>query len=460
VLCIQWVVGKFAFGASAAIAIGCLAWSAALAAAGRTIAAQSAGRLLDAMAVGLAAGGALNALAGLLQAGGMADAIPLLVSRAQAGEGAYGNLAQQNHFATHMALALAACLHLAARAKGGRLPWLAAVLATAALFASGSRTGMILLVVLAAFHYRGRAWPAAAALLALAAIAAIAHQGWLGQSLARLTQWVDPWGPRLSAWGHAWTMFTKAPLLGVGFDSFAARLLEHAGAGSKLWGVDQYAHNLVLQLAATCGIAGVLALTPVIALLRLGGKAPQWRLAWCILAMLAIHSMLEQPLYYTYFLGLFALCAGAIPQPALVAGLGALRTPLLAATLALAFLLVRTLREYDDLASSTYVDGSAPAYRDSLLLGPLYRLALPQRHVAHDAPLEERLALSRQLVQFAPVPEVAFRHVALLAEAGEIPAACRYYQQAARAYPGELAAYRERLAGRIPEGMCDLAAKP
>jgi O-antigen ligase len=327
-----------------------------------------------------------------------------------------------------------------------------------------------MLAVIAAVYYRGRLARLAPGLVVLGAAALLAHQGWLGQTAARLTQWSDPFGPRLYAWTHAWQMFVDAPVFGVGFDNFAATLVRQLSDTGRNWGVDQYAHNLFLQLAATCGAAGLLAVAlPLGVAFHKGMRANGMRLAWCALAVLGLHSMLEQPLHYAYFLGLFALLAGALPQPALqVRASYAVRMLTALGALALLFFMGRTMREYDDLANTVYLDGSAPHYRNSMLFTPLRALAMPHTFVGADRPVQERLAFNAQVMHFAPVAEIMYRHVALTAEAGQFDQACQQLKRAARAYPGQLEIYAGRLQTLMqlqPEvfgglSACGLTARP
>lgn len=455
VLAVQFALGMFAFGASAAMAIAFLLWAAMLAVAGRSLAGQQPAPLCDALAIGLLAGGLLNAGAGLLQVAGWWQPFLGLIAPPQAGEGAYGNLAQQNHFATQLALALGALFHLSAERRITAWRMAAALMLVAALLASGSRTGLLMLGAACVFWYRGRLWPLALGLVLLAGLGAMAQSGLLGHALARLTQWGEPFAPRMFAWGHAWQMFARAPLGGVGFDSFAWAQVQQLAPGVKVWGIDQYAHNLPLQLAATTGIAGLLAVfAPAAVMVATRSATTGLRLAWYALTVLAIHSMLEQPLHYAYFLGLFALFAGAIPQASLE--VSPPRAGSAAVLLLALFVLVKTLREYDDLAETVYANGGKPRYGASLMLSPLRALALPHDFVPHDRPVAEKLVLNTRLMQYAPVAEVLYRHAALLAEAGRSDEACRQLDLAARAYPAALPLYRMKL-GEVADAC---AVKP
>ena len=125
---------------------------------------------------------------------------------------------------------------------------------------------------------------------------------------------------RLYLWHEALLMFLQFPLLGVGFGQFAwhhFQLLPLLQA-SNISGLYNNAHNLVFQLAAEAGIAGLLALFVSVGnlVLRPPPCAPSAAHWWgyAALGVLAIHSLLEYPLWYTYFLAVAAILLGAFDE--------------------------------------------------------------------------------------------------------------------------------------------------
>jgi hypothetical protein len=287
----------------------------------------------------------------------------------------------------------------------------------------------------------------------------LAAQFWqIGPQLSRLTNLSAAFGVRGFLWQNAWQMFFSHPLLGVGFDSFA---YEMVGQFQKInpWGVDQYAHNVVLQLLAVSGLAGTLAVGwPLLAFVR-----RQWRLeftleafvAWGMLGIFLIHSMLEQPLYYAYFLGIAAYVAGALDSPARAftpnKALRASASLLLALSLCL---LLKTAFDFAALVRYAYSETPpepterAQALRDlrqNSFFAALTELAAPEVFVAGDAPAAEKIALNLRVLRFAPVAETEYRHAALLAEAGRLPEAKQQLKRATLAYSVEAPMYLERL---------------
>lgn len=466
---VQYAQGRFAYGASALLPGLFLGWAFLLACAGRDAAGDAPGRLCDVLAGWLLAGALANAVAGLLQYGAAWQWFGGLVAAPSpdAREGIYGNLAQQNHFASHMAIGLAALAWLW-QAHGSRqalrslaAPMAAGTLLLLALALSGSRSGLLYLAVLGAALLgkrsalapsatRRRLFLAAAAMGILAIAAWAASKGLLGPQLTRLTRLGDPFGPRTWAWSHAWQMATTNPWAGAGWDNFAATMITQLQPGEKVWGIDQYAHNLFLQLLAAGGWPALLMLlVPLVLHLRQSVGAPA--LTWTVLAILGIHSLLEQPLYYAYFLGPAAFLAGAMARPGLCLGApGRIGLALLAAVLLLG--VVRGARNYGDIRENVYeaetLPGKALVQRlhQGSAFAPMLELALPGEFVAADAPVEQRLAFNNRVRHFAPIAEVEFRHAVLLAESGQSQAAQLQLQRAARAYPAEAAAFLSRVA--------------
>lgn len=470
---LQLAMGRFAYGASGVLLALYLLWAAGLAVAGRTLAAgMGTAPLLARLAWALLGGALVSAVFGLLQYTGWWHAMGGLVSTPQpvAEYGVFGNLSQQNHFATYEALALAACAYLALT---GRLALRRAIacgaLLLAALVLSGSRSmllylawllgaGLLLAPATGRLQHLHR-WLRIAVLVLLAATIALAVAVRITPMGAQLTRLVSPqngaFGPRMFYWENAWRMFISHPWLGVGFDSFALQLEAQLTAPAP-FAIDQYAHNLPLQLMAAAGLPGVLALAvPVLLMLARLRRQPRSmeRLFVCAaLGILAIHSMLEQPLYYTYFLGIAALFAG-IADPsgrALRAN-----TVAILAVLALLFVAVKTARDFDAVRTQ-FEGGEAAAdqaqrartlqhLRSTSLLAPLSELIGPDVFVPGDAPVAARRALNERLLHFAPTDEVAFRHAALLAEEGRTAEAQAQLRRAVLSYPESAPAYLARI---------------
>ncbi len=347
----------------------------------------------------------------------------------------YGNLRQPNHYATAVALGYVGLAVLAPRGRA-LLAWLASAALTWALVVSGSRTGTVHVLVLALLVLL--AWPRpwrdarmgallAAPLLYLAWWAALhlaSHLGWISYLSALSRQIDQPVNARSIIWRDAWEVFRMHPVRGWGWGQIGWGLEQASVAGHlhplPLENIDN-AHDLLLELLAETGIVGTL---PALAL----GLAWLWRVsgAWrrrargadarraalapllgC--AFLGLHSLVEYPLWYAYFLLDFAFLLGWAEGAAEASsgareGPGA-RTParvpmLVAAALALALTAkaqvdyVRTSMIYAADAASGLVLRQLAMRRDWFFL-PLAQF--PEAASVLPAPGDDRASLLREL---------------------------------------------------------------
>lgn len=473
VVLLQVPAGLTGHPANAAIWCAYLLFAAALALAGQRIV-QSLGTetLYRRLAWVLLAGGLANALAGFAQRAGWGGASVLLYPTVSAAYGVYGNVAQQNHFATQIALALGAAAHLGAHGGLSRRALLACALTLgAALILSGSRSSVLYLASIGVvwigtagerrLPWHGIAFVVCAGLGSAALLALAAHHNLVDPRLGRLVAYGQGLSPRLFYWGHALRMVAAHPLLGVGIDRFAEALIAQLAPGESAYAVDQYAHNLPLQLLAVTGLAGLGAVAlPFVRFVRSAlAKRPTSAdlLGWTVLAILSVHSMFEQPLHYAYFLGMLAFFAGTLDRSGYALTAPVPRSCLRAAAGAALAGLVIMGADYDRLADRFYgAEAGNPfdaAHRELAVrlhrdpfFAPLTELMAPFAFVANDAPLVDKLAFNTRLLMHDPVAEVAYRQAALLAEANSAEEARTQFQRAALAYPDQAAFYGKRLA--------------
>lgn len=272
-------------------------------------------------------------------------AIPTMAGRAVA------NLRQPNHLATMLVLGSMAAVWVARRGQ-----W--SVLATATLVAlamggvvmTASRTGMVGSVLLLVWALRDRRMPAALRLAAASAplwyAAWWAFMYWWSHSAeghafaaaARLGDGSDISSSRFAIWANVLQLVAQHPWAGVGWGEFNVAWTFTAFPGRPTAFFD-HTHNIVLQWAVELGlplaavvVAGVglafWALWQRWALSPEGDAEAAERhslvcLSGALVAMAGLHSLLEYPLWYAYFLlptaafwgvGL-AAAAGAPLQP-------------------------------------------------------------------------------------------------------------------------------------------------
>ena len=238
---------------------------------------------------------------------------------------AVGNLRQPNHLSSLLlwsAIAIAALIELRRLSR----VWGAALFALMvfAVVLTASRTGLVGVLVLALWALLDKrlSRPTRALLLAapllyalawfgLAAWAEVGRHTFGGQE--RLAE-ADLSSSRFGIWANALAMVRQQPWTGVGFGefNFAWTLTPFPGRPIAFF---DHTHNLVLQLAVELGLplaAAVLGLL-LLALWQAWRKvAPAaahdadlgvtQRCALLMVLMIGLHSQLEYPLWYAYFL--------------------------------------------------------------------------------------------------------------------------------------------------------------
>ena len=233
--------------------------------------------------------------------------------------------------------------------------------------------------------------------------------------------------------------------------------------------IDRHAHNVVLQLLAEFGVAG-LAVMAVPALLwvrsqfrpapRASAGVAERAGAYGVLAVVAVHSMVEFPLWIAHFLGLFALLAGIESwRPAPVNKARAMRAGVLALVLGGMVIAGKYLRDYRDFEGwylrleakeragiqATGADLSAlMVFHDRSLFSRYIERVASEALPLDGTDLQNKLALNSQVLGAFPVPALAGRQAALLAFAGKDEEARRALKAMALLWP-------EHAAGFLPQ---------
>lgn len=285
------------------------------------------------------AAASINALIGLLQYFGATAWAGQWINHTAAGE-AYGNLRQRNQFATLMNIGLAALLWWMAlpqqsatkslwpfswRNPSKLLPFLAAALIGLGNAASSSRTGLIQLILIAALTWLWHRQTAtgqgkhlrplyhvllvallvyAVALWALPVLAGLdpfASGAW-----ARLRSGDATCASRLTLWGNVIHLIAQKPWLGWGWGELDYAHFITLYPGARFCDILDNAHNLPLHLAVELGLPLALLVCGLATWLL--WRAKPWKeqdatrqLAWVVLAVIGVHSLLEYPLWYGPF---------------------------------------------------------------------------------------------------------------------------------------------------------------
>ncbi len=310
---------------------------------------------------GLALAAGVSALMGLFQYFDQSQLFGPWVNYAGLGQ-AFGNLRQRNQFATLCSMGLvllwwwaqyaqaqahgsapagamqgtfAAPTPSAAAPKawlGAALTWallLAASVVCAASAASSSRTGFLQLLLLLGLAWRWhtsaerRVWRGLALVgfmlcaYVLAALLLPIAAGVDSSVFDRMRESPQGCESRMALYRNVLYLITQKPLTGWGWGEldFAHFMTLYTTplAGVRFCDILGNAHNLPLQLAVELGLPLAILICGLLAAWLLHNKpwterVPQRQLAWGLLAMVALHSLLEYPLWYGPFQVTAVLC--------------------------------------------------------------------------------------------------------------------------------------------------------
>jgi Virulence factor membrane-bound polymerase, C-terminal/O-Antigen ligase len=280
-----------------------------------------------------------------------------------------------------------------------------------------------------------------------------------------------------------WRMFLSAPVLGVGFRQFGWHnfLLNAELPAPHVLGLTDNAHNLFLQVLAEFGALGLLALVAglgpwVLGLLRQARTPELW---WVLVVstVLTIHSMVEYPLWYAFFLGIAAVVLGLGEQRTLKwvvadARLRRVRLALWSMLLLGGLVFVQVVRDYLLLENFLafryrYVHASLEVSRRAgemlvelqrtSLLSPWAELGLARTiHVSPEA-LDDKLTVNSRAMRAFPIDDVVYRQAMLLALAGDEEAARRQWARAVVSFPELRDSVLLVLRSRVEDGVSGLA---
>ena len=384
--------------------LGILALAAVVALHGASWGARDPRSVVAAFAIALVAAALCGVVIAVVQIFDVERRTDAFIAFATAKDRASGNVGQPNQFADTLLWALVALVALAQRKRGAAATAAFALAAPLILFAivlTGSRTalvGMLLLALWGLFD-RGLRRTSRGALMALplaaaalqAALPALARA--FGASVAPLSHGTDATAFRGVIWSDSLTLIAQQPGLGVGWAqyNFAWTLTPFAARPAGL--VDN-AHDLPLQLAAELGVPAAALVMGLLAwagwrtwrgLRRLPGTTGvQARAAAMVVGVIALHSLLEYPLWFAYLLlpaaWAWGLALGVAGRPEAAAGAGA----------------TTVWRAWRALGLLMMVAG-ASAWLDYRNIVELYR-TWPD-----DSSFEQRLRNARQSPLFAPL---------------------------------------------------------
>jgi len=465
---LQWALGKIDYLAQAMLYVLYLLFVAQLMLLGAWLRrAVGMDKVALFLALALLVGTELSAAIGVCQHFALHTWFDSVIVR-KISAGLYGNIAQPNHFANYITLGLVSLGLLYQRGKLDA-KWVF-VLCLPLLFVltlSGSRTSwlyLIALVVLSAWmqlrnrslrpllHY---ALAIIAGYLVMHGLVQLPQLGGQGIEATSLRTSDTSGHVRLYLWQEAIHMFMQSPLLGVGFGQFALHHLELQPLyqPSFVSGLYNNAHNVVMQLAAETGATGLLALLLgvgvwVYGLRHAERSASHW---WCyaLISVVAIHSLLEYPLWYAYFLAIIAVLFGmtdethfrfAIPK----SGRAAMMVLLLIAVVLLGQLRVgyaqlRTALTVVNVPGLPVSQGPMQSLIDirdrSLLLLPYVDMFISNYISIDGRDVQQKLQFNSRVMHYIPSGEAVYRQAFLLAQDGRLADAKVVLTEALWSYP-------------------------
>ncbi|MBI3480159.1 MAG: O-antigen ligase C-terminal domain-containing protein [Nitrosomonadales bacterium] len=443
-------------------------------------------RLAQILATFLVAGTALSATIGVLQHFQWHTPLDAFIAT-KVSPLLYGNIAQHNHFADYTAMGL---VSLGLLFQQGKLktPYVAVLagLLLLVMSLSGSRSSWLYLLMIS-----GLAWWCARrdeasrpllrySLMLLAGFGVmhfVVQQPFMAgvnstNTVERLvghlfsddagqssTVWM-----KFYMWREAGLMLMQSPWLGVGFGQFAwhhFQLLPEFRV-NYMFGLYNNAHNLIFQLAAEAGIAGLLALFGSLGIWLYGLRSVKLSAAhwwgYAVLGVLAIHSLLEYPLWYAYFLAIAAILLGAFDETRYriklqKAGRLSMALILLMGLVTLIQWRGSYMQLKDTLSIRLTTDNAAEVYplirkglmvaHDGTLVSPYAEMMIYMYADLDAEHLKQKIALGANVLRYSPVPQVAYRQAFFLAMDGQLDQAKQLFEQAIWSYPGNAAVHRQ-----------------
>ncbi|WP_316663681.1 Wzy polymerase domain-containing protein [Ralstonia psammae] len=288
--------------------------------------------VLEALAIGLIVGCLATVAIELVQLFRVPDLPRMLIapSPEPPRRRLWGNMNQPNHLASYLAFGLAASMFLALRCRRARWPLaVVAVILLIGISLTFSRMSWLHIIVVGGLI--GMAWTAdqrgvrrwmRACLPVVLLVATYQLCSWMVEYANALwhlelsASTVDRLGEgtgRTQLWVHAWHMFVAHPWLGGGWGDYAWNQFVQTDALGPVT-MSLNAHNIVLDQLAKVGLLGLLAIAlPMLGFLwslRKRRMTPELAFLLSIAAVMGVHSMLEYPLHYLFFLLPLAFALG------------------------------------------------------------------------------------------------------------------------------------------------------
>ncbi len=443
-------------------------------------------RVLTVLAAVLLSGCVLQATVAWMQYTGVAASFKgLLMYRAGSVE---GQLGQRNHLGHYLMWGVLSAAWMWERKRLPAWVVLPVVLyVSLAIALTGSRTVLAYLLVLAVLLPAYRWFSGSRSTRLVCCLAAVCvcvsvcqlaaepllslFEGRLTTALERLDSVPFNESGRYYEWRKAWQIFLSAPLWGYGWNSYALQgfLSDIYPNGFRPYESSvlfTHSHNALLNLLAEMGLAGTALAAGGLACVVTGSlkrcRTPGGLFVLALLSVSLVHSLLEYPLWYVYFLSVFALLVGFLPDggeaDAQPVYRPVWRYGVMVAVAVLAAGIVRLGFAYQQLcgfAGKVPEQEAAKAENIAGLLAvaktePMLKYYAQQQLVAYIDPKADNLPdwaaeVTRETSQFRPYAN-AYKYALTEYRAGRYEAAEQWMQKMYRYYPAKLPAYGSALA--------------
>lgn len=438
-------------------------------------------RFIDAIALAWLLAATVSTTIALCQYFGAAEVFAPWINASATGE-AFANLRQRNQFASLTVIGMASLFWLSPRTLG-RWPALAAMAWLAAgNAATTSRTGLLQMLLLGLLAC---AWPAPRRERVMLWLAGLLAYGmaaltlpWLlematgvaGNRLWERVAAVDACSSRTVLWSNAMHLIAQKPWLGWGWGELDYAHYVTLYDGARFCDILDNAHNLPLHLAVELGIPAALLLCG--GLLWAVVRARPWaeadparQMAWAVLAVIGVHSLLEYPLWYGPFQIAFGLCLGllwpAASRPALQRNAGPARVPATAVMLAASVVAAIGYAAWDyhrvsqiylppDARAAGYGDDPLPEIRKSWLFRSQARFAeLTITPLTRDN-AQWTFDTATALLHYSPEPRVIEKAIEAAIVLGRNDEALLHLARLRAAFPEAYVRWSETRIGPVP----------
>lgn len=399
-----------------------------------------------------------------------------------------GNLAQVNHLTDYLSISIISLLYLHLKGKfSTKYVVVLLMLFLLALNLTGSRMSWLYVLMIAASYYlfgrnnRQAVWKRQSKLIFLLPLSYAVVQFAFPLIVDVFSQGSVPLPPvpaervvtlaagestRLSLIKEGLDIFSDNPLLGVGWGQYVWYDLMYADVHTSHKGFISHTHNLFVQVLAECGIfAGLILIIGCVywvwQLFKQHNTPERW---WLMLVagIIFTHSMLEYPLWYAHFLGVFVVVVALADERVEI---NLLKPVVPSAIAAIIFvfslhLVITTTQQYKKIEywiavypqlkkeqRFTMLNELTKVYKETLIAEPLHMVLTRAYSVLPraQAPLKVKIAKYESVMRYVQADQDIYRYILLLAADGQTDRAIQFLKRAYTRQPAYAQEFEKQL---------------